>query len=115
MLGSQLFLEFSDQSNNDVGGLREINSSLQRIIGMPPDVKVDPSCVPPGEESQTEVKVPRGCRMELNCMWDLPFNRGQAVSKLNNISTTIPIPTGLDKGIGPRAGRVGVFWMRAQF
>jgi hypothetical protein len=85
------------------------------VTFMPPDVKVDPSCILPGEESQTEVKVPRGRRMELNCMWDLPFNCGQAVRELNNISTAMPIPTGLDKGIGPRAGRVGVFRMRAKF
>jgi hypothetical protein len=85
------------------------------VTFMPPDVKVDPSCIPPGEESQTEVKVPQGCHMESNCMWNLPFNHGRDVSKLNNISTAIPIPTGSDKGIGPRAGRVGVFQMMAQF
>ncbi len=78
------------------------------VIFIPRVANVDLSSKPAGEDSHAEVKVALGQRIESNLMHVSPFKCSLADNKLYSMSTAIPIPKLLAKGIGPLSRIVGV-------
>lgn len=71
------------------------------LMFVPPEVKVEPSLMPAGEDSQADEKVALARRIESNCMNASPDIRGLAERELNSMSTAMAIPELSAKGIGP--------------